>query len=116
MNAPLDPAPFVRRHIGPDDEQVAAMLDACREVAAQEATHPGDEDDGRRLLVDYSAPSGSARVELRLAGRFNVHNALAVVALGADIEGRPVLLVAASDDVVARGLRADEIVREASGH
>jgi UDP-N-acetylmuramoyl-L-alanyl-D-glutamate--2,6-diaminopimelate ligase len=44
------------------------------------ATHR--EEDGRRLRVAYAAPSGSSRLELRLAGRFNVHNALAVVALG----------------------------------
>ncbi|HEV7810214.1 MAG TPA: cyanophycin synthetase, partial [Candidatus Limnocylindrales bacterium] len=36
--------------------------------------------DGLRLEV--VAPSGSGQVELRLIGRFNVHNALAVVALG----------------------------------
>ena len=35
-----------------------------------------------RLRVAYDAPSGAATLELRLAGRFNVHNALAVVALG----------------------------------
>jgi UDP-N-acetylmuramoyl-L-alanyl-D-glutamate--2,6-diaminopimelate ligase len=50
--------------------------------AAADVRATGVEDDGRRLLVDYAAPSGSARLELRLAGRFNVHNALAVVALG----------------------------------
>lgn len=42
----------------------------------------GVEEDGRALRVAYTAPSGAARIELRLAGRFNVHNALAVVALG----------------------------------
>ena len=42
----------------------------------------GVEEDARRLRVTYDAPSGSATLELRLAGRFNVHNALAVVALG----------------------------------
>ncbi|MFI5292881.1 MAG: glutamate ligase domain-containing protein, partial [Candidatus Limnocylindrales bacterium] len=35
-----------------------------------------------RLRIAYDAPSGSATVDLRLVGRFNVHNALAVVALG----------------------------------
>ena len=40
------------------------------------------EEDARRLKVAYAAPSGHASLELRLAGRFNVHNALAVVALG----------------------------------
>ncbi len=40
------------------------------------------EEDARRLRIGVAAPSGAARLELRLAGRFNVHNALAVVALG----------------------------------
>ncbi len=40
------------------------------------------DEDARRLRVGYSAPSGRAALDLRLAGRFNVHNALAVVALG----------------------------------
>src|SRR5262249_59458817 len=40
------------------------------------------EEDARRLRVGYAAPSGQGTLALRLAGRFNVHNALAVVALG----------------------------------
>ena len=40
------------------------------------------DEDASRLHVAYSAPSGAAELDLRLAGRFNVHNALAVVALG----------------------------------
>jgi UDP-N-acetylmuramoyl-L-alanyl-D-glutamate--2,6-diaminopimelate ligase len=39
-------------------------------------------EDPRRLHVDYTAPSGSGSFDLRLAGRFNVHNALAVVGIG----------------------------------
>ncbi len=35
-----------------------------------------------RLRFDVAAPGWSGRVALRLAGQFNVHNALAVVALG----------------------------------
>jgi UDP-N-acetylmuramoyl-L-alanyl-D-glutamate--2,6-diaminopimelate ligase len=45
-----------------------------RAVAASE--------DASHLTVAYEAPSGPAELELRLAGRFNVSNALAVVALG----------------------------------
>ncbi len=40
------------------------------------------EEDLRCLRVAYAAPSGTGELELRLAGRFNVHNALAAVALG----------------------------------
>jgi UDP-N-acetylmuramoyl-L-alanyl-D-glutamate--2,6-diaminopimelate ligase len=40
------------------------------------------QEDAQRLRIAYDAPSGRAEISLRLAGRFNVHNALAVVALG----------------------------------
>jgi UDP-N-acetylmuramoyl-L-alanyl-D-glutamate--2,6-diaminopimelate ligase len=40
------------------------------------------EEDAAGLRIALAAPSGRAELALRLAGRFNVHNALAVVALG----------------------------------
>ncbi len=40
------------------------------------------DEDARRLHIEYVASSGAAELDLQLAGRFNVHNALAVVALG----------------------------------
>lgn len=40
------------------------------------------EEDAHHLRVRFEAPSGPGTLALRLAGRFNVHNALAVVALG----------------------------------
>ncbi len=43
----------------------------------------GIDEDARRLRVRYAAPTGAGALDLRLAGRFNAHNALAVVALGA---------------------------------
>lgn len=39
-------------------------------------------EDARHLTVDVASAAWSGRLALRLAGRFNVHNALAVVALG----------------------------------
>ena len=40
------------------------------------------QEDASGLRFDFTAPSGAGRLELQLAGRFNVHNALAVLALG----------------------------------
>ena len=51
--------------------------DAAADVAATRV-----EEDARRIHVEYSAPSGNGTFDLRLAGRFNVHNALAVVGIG----------------------------------
>ncbi len=39
-------------------------------------------EDAGTLTADIEAPAGASTLELQLAGRFNVHNALAVVALG----------------------------------
>ncbi len=50
--------------------------------AAADVRATGVEEDARRLRVGVAAPSGTAALDLRLAGRFNAHNALAVVAMG----------------------------------
>jgi UDP-N-acetylmuramoyl-L-alanyl-D-glutamate--2,6-diaminopimelate ligase len=81
-----------RAVINADDPSVGLFVGVAQEAGAGVVTYGTDpsadvrathsEEDGRRLRVAYDAPSGSSRLELRLAGRFNVHNALAVVALG----------------------------------
>ena len=81
-----------RAIINADDPSVGLFVGVAQEAGAGVVTYGTDpsadvrathsEEDGRRLRVAYDAPSGSSRLELRLAGRFNVHNALAVVALG----------------------------------
>lgn len=75
------------------DDPAAAWFEAtAREAGARILTYGASgtadvraiavEEDARRLRIRYAAPSGAASLDLRLAGRFNVHNALAVVALG----------------------------------
>jgi len=78
--------------VNADDLSSGAFVGVGQEAGARILTYgadpaadvrvTGSEEDARRLRVRYEAPSGSAELELRLAGRFNVHNALAVVALG----------------------------------
>ena len=97
--AARDPAPGSKPTAWPragivnlDDPSGALFAAVTREAGARLVTYgtvPGAdvradriEEDARRLRVAYTAPSGAARIELRLAGRFNAHNALAVVALG----------------------------------
>jgi UDP-N-acetylmuramoyl-L-alanyl-D-glutamate--2,6-diaminopimelate ligase len=75
-----------------DDPSAAWFESAARAAGATVVTYGADpsadvratgvEEDARRLRVRYAAPSGAGRLELRLAGRFNAHNALAVIALG----------------------------------
>ena len=78
--------------VNADDPSAGAFIGVTQEAGARVLTYGTDpsadiratrvEEDARRLRIAYDAPSGSAAVDLRLVGRFNVHNALAVVALG----------------------------------
>ncbi|MFL5680445.1 MAG: UDP-N-acetylmuramoyl-L-alanyl-D-glutamate--2,6-diaminopimelate ligase [Chloroflexota bacterium] len=75
-----------------DDPSAGLFAGVAQEAGAHVVTYGTDptadvragrvEEDARRLRIAYTAPSGDATLELQLAGRFNVHNALAVVALG----------------------------------
>ena len=75
-----------------DDASAGAFIGVAQEAGARVLTYGTDpaadvratrvEEDQQRLRIAYEAPSGAATVHLRLVGRFNVHNALAVVALG----------------------------------
>ena len=76
----------------PTTRRPGAFIGVAQEAGARVLTYGTDpaadvratrvEEDQRRLRIAYEAPSGAATVDLRLVGRFNVHNALAVVALG----------------------------------
>ncbi len=78
--------------VNADDPSAGLFAGVAQEAGARVLTYGTDpaadvratrvEEDASRLRFGYEAPSGAARVELRLAGRFNVHNALAVIALG----------------------------------
>jgi len=81
--------------VNADDPSAGAFIGVAQEAGAHIVTYGTDasadvkatrvEEDQRRLRIAYDAPSGSGTVDLRLVGRFNVHNALAVVALGEGI-------------------------------
>jgi UDP-N-acetylmuramoyl-L-alanyl-D-glutamate--2,6-diaminopimelate ligase len=78
--------------VNADDPSASAFIGVAQEARARILTYGTDptadvratrvEEDQRRLRIAYDAPSGAATVDLQLVGRFNVHNALAVVALG----------------------------------
>ena len=78
--------------VNADDPSAGAFIGVTQEAGARALTYGTDaaadvrathvQEDQRRLRIAYDAPSGAANVELQLVGRFNVHNALAVVALG----------------------------------
>jgi UDP-N-acetylmuramoyl-L-alanyl-D-glutamate--2,6-diaminopimelate ligase len=61
----------------------------------------GIDEDAHRLRIAYRAPSGEGRLDLRLAGRFNVHNALAVVALADGLELDPLAVRSGLEAVTA---------------
>jgi UDP-N-acetylmuramoyl-L-alanyl-D-glutamate--2,6-diaminopimelate ligase len=79
--------------INADDPTAGAFIGVAQEAGAAIVTYGADanadvrltrvEEDGRRLRVAYtSRRGGDAALDLRLAGRFNAYNALAVVGLG----------------------------------
>lgn len=70
----------------------------------------GVEEDAHRLRVRYTAPSGEGILDLRLAGRFNVHNALAVVALGEVLDLDPAAVRAGLEGVTGVPGRMERIV------
>jgi UDP-N-acetylmuramoyl-L-alanyl-D-glutamate--2,6-diaminopimelate ligase len=78
--------------VNADDPSAGLFAGAAQEAGARVVTYGTDaaadvralrvSEDARALRIAYAAPSGEARLELRLSGRFNLYNALAVVALG----------------------------------
>jgi UDP-N-acetylmuramoyl-L-alanyl-D-glutamate--2,6-diaminopimelate ligase len=82
-----------------DDPAAGDFIGVSQEAGARVVTYGTDpgadvravgvEEDRRRLRIEYDAPSGASTVHLRLIGRFNVHNALAVIALGEAIDLDP---------------------------
>ncbi len=78
--------------VNADDGSAGSFIGVAQEAGARVLTYGTDpaadiratrvEEDQQRLRIAYEAPSGASTVHLRLVGRFNVHNALAVVALG----------------------------------
>ena len=92
--------------VNADDPNAGAFIGVAQEAGARVVTYGTDrvadvragrvEEDGRRLRIGVDGLAGERTIELRLAGRFNVHNALAVVALGAVLD--------LDADAVARGL------------
>jgi UDP-N-acetylmuramoyl-L-alanyl-D-glutamate--2,6-diaminopimelate ligase len=75
-----------------DDPSAGRFIGVTQEAGARVLTYGTDpaadiratrvEEDSSGLRISYVAPSGAGNLALRLVGRFNVHNALAVVALG----------------------------------
>ncbi len=95
--------------IGVTRETGARVITYGTEPAADvQATHVTE--DALGLHVDLAAPSGDATVDLQLAGRFNVHNALAVIALGESLGLDPAAVrrgMAGLDRVPGRMERVD---------
>jgi UDP-N-acetylmuramoyl-L-alanyl-D-glutamate--2,6-diaminopimelate ligase len=78
--------------VNADDPSAGAFAGVAQEAGARILTYGTDaaadirathvEEDAERLRIGFTAPGGPSSVDLHLAGRFNVHNALAVIALG----------------------------------
>jgi UDP-N-acetylmuramoyl-L-alanyl-D-glutamate--2,6-diaminopimelate ligase len=82
-----------------DDPSAGSFIGTARDVGARVITYGTESaadiratritETGSGLRADIETPAGPASLELRLGGRFNVHNAMAVVALGAALDLDP---------------------------
>ncbi|MBP1704949.1 MAG: UDP-N-acetylmuramoylalanyl-D-glutamate--2,6-diaminopimelate ligase, partial [Chloroflexi bacterium] len=91
---PAKPRPFPRLAVINADDPAAPLFVAAARSAEATVVRYGlgstaevrirsIDDDGRRLRLVLATPGREIRLKLRLSGRFNAHNAAAVVALGA---------------------------------
>ncbi|MEO6208129.1 MAG: UDP-N-acetylmuramoyl-L-alanyl-D-glutamate--2,6-diaminopimelate ligase [Candidatus Limnocylindrales bacterium] len=82
-----------------DDPSAGVFIGATREAGARVITYGTEASADIRatriweqragLKAEIQTPAGPADIELQLAGRFNIHNALAVVALGMALDLEP---------------------------
>jgi alanyl-tRNA synthetase len=108
--------------------EIVARIDSLEEQLAEERRRLEQQRreasaDAADRLLESAIAVGSVKVlgalveaesgeDLRaMADRLRRQLGSAVVVLGATIDGRPSLLAAATDDAVAQGVRADELVR-----
>jgi alanyl-tRNA synthetase len=115
------PAPEVLHRIDALEVQLEAERkradDAARRAsasAADDLTSQAVEIDGVAVLVARVSVD-SADALRPMVDRLRAQLKSAFIALAAEVDGRPNFIAAATDDVVERGLRADEIVRVAAG-
>jgi UDP-N-acetylmuramoyl-L-alanyl-D-glutamate--2,6-diaminopimelate ligase len=97
--------------VNADDPSAGLFVGVAQEAGARVVTYGTDPaadvratrvaEGAERLRIEIAAPSGTARVDLRLAGRFNVHNGLAIVALGEAWQLDPAAIRAGLESVEA---------------
>ncbi|MDA0352581.1 MAG: alanine--tRNA ligase [Chloroflexi bacterium] len=114
------PATEVDARVATLEDQLASERHRADQAAQQASAGRADD------LVDAAETIGGvqvliARVEVDSADslrpmvdRLRQRLGSAFITLAAEIDGRPMFVAAATDDVVARGLRADEVVRTAA--
>jgi UDP-N-acetylmuramoyl-L-alanyl-D-glutamate--2,6-diaminopimelate ligase len=79
-----------------DDPSAGLFIGTSRDAGARVITYGTESaadvratritEDGQGLHADVTTPRSETTIDLRLAGRFNIHNALAIVALGEVLE------------------------------
>ena len=114
------PANEVGARVAALEEQLASERRRAEEASQQASAGRADdlvdaaeEVDGVQLLV-ARVEADSADALRPMVDRLRQRLGSAFVTLAAEVDGRPMFIAAATDDVVARGLRADEVVRAAA--
>jgi len=114
------PATEVADRVTALEEQLAAERRRAEEASQQASAGRADdlvdsaeEIEGVQVLV-ARVDADSADALRPMVDRLRQRLGTAFIALAAEIDGRPMFIAAATDDVVERGLKADEVVRAAA--
>lgn len=114
------PATEVGDRVSALEEQLAAERRRAEEAAQQASAGRADDlvdaaeaIDGVQVLV-ARVDADSADALRPMVDRLRQRLGTAFIALAAEINGRPMFIAAATEDVVERGLQADEVVRAAA--
>ena len=103
----------LEEQLAEERRRIARLEQGAAAGAADELTARAEEIEGVQVLI-ARVDAASADAMRTMADRLREQLGSAFLMLGAEIDGRPMLLAAATDDVVERGLHADEVVREAA--
>jgi UDP-N-acetylmuramoyl-L-alanyl-D-glutamate--2,6-diaminopimelate ligase len=103
-----------------DDPSAGLFIGTARDAGARVLTYGTESaadvratrvaEDPRGVHAEVATPQGTSTIDLQLAGRFNVHNALAVVALGEALDLDPARIrqgLASLDNVPGRMERVE---------
>ena len=104
----------LEEQLAEERRRLAALQRSAAADVADNLLAQAEQVDGGVCILASRVDVQSADELRPLADRLRAQLPSSFIVLGAEVEGRPILLAACTDDVIELGLRADELVREAA--